>query len=194
MEQLALSGVGAPLQAVTDFVFVPDCIFRADVILIAGGSRPELAWRATELFKAGAGRFVLPSGGPNKRIPEYPSEWAFLREILIERGVPEHTILREDRATHTFDNAHFSWAALQSHLPGATSAILVTKAHHSRRALLTYQSVFPPEFVFGVATIRDERDIGPENWTETAEGRSLVMAEVEKIGRYFGAHIEELRR
>lgn len=88
MEQLALSGVGAPLQAVTDFVFVPDCIFRADVILIPGGSRPELAWRATELFKAGAGRFVLPSGGPNKRIPEYPSEWAFLREILIERACP----------------------------------------------------------------------------------------------------------
>lgn len=177
-----------------DFIFVSETLFSADVILIAGVSRPELAERAALLFRKGLAPLVLPSGGPNRNLPDWPCEWAFLRDILIKHGVPEPAILREDRAAHTFDNAQLSWQVLRALEPPARSAILVCKTFHSRRALMTYQQAFPPGFIFGCAPVRDERDIGQENWYHSDMGIKAVMSEVAKIGMYFEGHVAKMAR
>ena len=55
---------------------------------------------------------------------DYPTEWAFLRDVLIKHGVPDSAILREDEATFTWDNARKSAAVLKAQGISARTAIL----------------------------------------------------------------------
>lgn len=117
------------IRAVTDFVFVSDAPEKADVILIPGSRHPANAIRAAELYRAGYAPYVLPSGRHGAAVdkfigvmPEdratypddYPTEWAFLRDVLIKHGVPDSAILRENEATFTWDNARKSAAVLKA--------------------------------------------------------------------------------
>ena len=127
------------IRAVTDFVFVSDAPEKVDVILIPGSRHPANAIRAAELYCAGYAPYVLPSGRHGAAVdkfigvmPEdraaypndYPTEWAFLRDVLIKHGVPDSAILREDEATFTWDNARKSAAVLKAQGISARAAVL----------------------------------------------------------------------
>lgn len=174
-----------PMQCISDFIFVETGVKEADVILIPGGSHPQLMEKAVELYKEGMAPYILPSGGVNQKIPEYESEWEYLKSIAMGLGVPEEAILRENQARHTFENAELSWQVLQDLNMPIRKAILVCKAFHSRRALLTYQTVFPQSVEFYISSVIDKRGISKENWFLDKESIRLVMSEVAKIGTYF---------
>ncbi|MGE5560970.1 MAG: ElyC/SanA/YdcF family protein [Chloroflexota bacterium] len=180
------------LSRITDFVFLETGLEPADVILIAGGARRQLMERAAELYHKGLAPLILPSGGANPLIPEWASEWEYLRDIGLKHGVPAEAFIKEDRARNTLENAELSLAALEAHGASLRRAILVCKAHHAMRAALTYQAVFPPEVEFSVVPVVDDRDVRRDNWFSDAERIRLVMSEVEKIGRYFAARIPDL--
>ena len=59
--------------------------------------------------------------------------------------------------------------------------ILVCKAVHSRRALLTYQTEFPNETEFFISPVIDRTGLTKENWFLSEDGISRTMTEVEKI-------------
>jgi uncharacterized SAM-binding protein YcdF (DUF218 family) len=177
-----------PYDAITDFIFVEDEVSSSDIIFVAGGSRPQLIERAIELYRRGMSRWILPSGGPNSNIQGYESEWSFFHEIAIKAGVPEEAILKEDKARNTFENARLSRQVADKWGLSIQTATLVCKAHHSRRALMTYQTEFPRVKV-SVSPILDERRITRYNWMADRQKIEIVMKEIEKIGQYFGAHI-----
>jgi len=178
-----------PFDCITDFIFINHEPSRADVILVAGGSRPQLIEKAVELYKAGYAPHILISGGANTRLVNWKTEWAYLQDIALSLGVPKSAILKENQAKHTFDNANLSWQVLQKNNLKIRKAILVCKAHHARRALLTYQTVFPASIELVVCPIADERDVRKENWFSDKDKIDAIMKEVEKIGLYFGKHI-----
>jgi len=95
-------------QAITDFIFIEDKPEKADIILVPGGSSPELMEKACELLLAGYAPLLLPSGGPNKKITEYEAEWDYFLDIAKKKGISENSILKENKATNTFENAIFS--------------------------------------------------------------------------------------
>jgi uncharacterized SAM-binding protein YcdF (DUF218 family) len=121
----------------------------------------------------------------NPNIPEYPSEAEWLKSVTVGLGVPAGNILCEDKAAHTFENAEFSLQLLDRIGISTDKIILVCKAYHSRRTLLTYQYCFPDKTKFLVASIEDKRGLNKENWTTKNEYIEKVMGEVEKIGKYF---------
>jgi uncharacterized SAM-binding protein YcdF (DUF218 family) len=178
-----------PFDCITDLVFVETALEKADVILIAGGSHPQLARRAGELYQEGYAPYLLPSGGANSKLGAGRTEWEFLRSIAIAQGVPETAILKEDQAQNTYENALFSWRVLQENNIAVERVILVCKAYHSRRALLTYQAVFPLAVTFYVAPVIDQRGISRANWFMNASHARLVMGEMAKIGEYFADKI-----
>lgn len=51
------------IQDISKFVFVEDILEKADVIMIPGGSYPELAEKAADLWKNGYAPLIVPSGG-----------------------------------------------------------------------------------------------------------------------------------
>lgn len=137
-----------PFDCISEFIFVETDIKKSDVILIPGGSNPQLMEMAAELYNKGFAPYILPSGGTNSKLTDYETEWDYLKTIGIELGIPENAILKENKSQNTFENAKFSWNVLRTLNIPIKNAILVCKAYHSRRALLTYQSVFLQILVF----------------------------------------------
>jgi uncharacterized SAM-binding protein YcdF (DUF218 family) len=179
-----------PYDCISELVFVETSVEEADVILVPGDSHPQLMEKAAELYHNKFARYILPSGGLNPKLVGYETEWEYLRAIGIELGVPDHAILKEDKARHTFENAELTWNVLQTLNKPIRKVILVCKAYHSRRALLTYQSIFPTDVEFYVSPVIDKRGITRDNWFLDSEKISLVMGEVVKIGKYFEDKIQ----
>ena len=148
-----------PFDCISDLVFVDQYIEPDDVILVPGSSKPQAIVKATELYHKRMATYLLPSGGPTDRLKHLPSEWEFLKQEAMNHGVPEDVILREDMARNTFENARFSLQVLQNNRISFNKVILVCKGYHSRRALLTYQTIFPKDVTFFVYPVPDYRGI-----------------------------------
>lgn len=157
------------------------------------------------MYRAGYAPYVLPSGRHGAAVdkfigvmPEdhaaypddYPTEWAFLRDVLIKHGVPDSAILREDEATFTWDNARKSAAVLKAQGISARTAILCCRPFHARRALLYYQTAMP-ETRFLVCPAREE-GVNQDDWYLTQAGRTRVMGEVRRLGDQIVPQFEEL--
>lgn len=177
-------------EAISDFIFMEDEMKKADVILVAGGSKPQLAQRAAELYKAGYATHIVVSGGYNHKIEM--TEFNFLSKIAIKAGVPENKIIKEDMATNTFDNAEFSYKICLDNGIDIKKAILVCKSFHSRRAYLTYKAIFPKDVEILVSPIVHESNITKENWIYDRKKIAYIMGEVEKIGKYFSEKISDI--
>ena len=176
-------------SSITDFIFMEDDIEPADVILIPGGSHKQLVESAAKLYHDGFAPYILPSGGRNAKLPEYNSEWEFLYENAIELGVPEEAILKEDKASHTFENAQLSLDVIRKKGIDVRKVILVCKNFHARRAYLTYATILPSDIKIMVSPVVDRKDIRKNNWFLDKIKTHRVMSEVVKIGSYFEEHV-----
>lgn len=195
MENKLTRGAETFIRAMTDFIFVEDAPQKSDVIFIPGASHPEHALRAAELYHQGMAEYVLPSGrysvtlGHFKGVPEafrqdypdeYETEWAYLRAVLLKAGVPEEAVLREDRATYTWENAQYSRRVCDAMGLEVRRAILCCRAFHARRALMYYHAAFPEtEILVCPAGVPGE---SREDWFTNEKGRRRVMGEVSRLG------------
>ena len=177
------------IECITDFIFVENSLQKSDVILIPGSPHPPLMEKAAELYQKGFAPYILPSGGYTSVMAPNTSEWQYLNEVGIKHGVPQQAILKEDKAMNTFENAKYSKRVLAAAGIEVNNAIIVCKAFHSRRALLTYQTIFPENVNFYVITVEDRRKIRPDNWFLSQDKIDVVMNEVVKIGKYFKTEI-----
>ena len=182
-----------PFDCISDLVFVKTKVQPADIILVPGSSEAQSMEMAARFYKQRLAPFILPSGSYNPRIPEYSSEWDFLKSLGVKLGVPEDRILKEHQARNTFENAEFSWGVIKENEIPVKKAILVCKEYHSRRALLTYQSVFPKGVEFFVVSIPGKIDLSKDNWFLDEDKIKIVMGEVVKIGDYFKSLINNLQ-
>lgn len=173
------------IDCISDFIFVDDDIEPCDLILIPGGSHPQLAEKAASLYKQGMAPYILASGHANPIIPNFTSEAEYLKSIAVDLGVPLEKFICEAKASHTFENAEFSLQMLREMRIKADKLIIVCKAFHSRRVLFTYKSIFPANTDILVASVTDKNGLSKNNWHTKPEYISKVMGEIEKIGKYF---------
>lgn len=178
---------------ISDFIFAESKILcPSDIILVPGSDCMELSIRAAELYNEGLAPIVLISGGYNPIIPDYPSESEFLMNAAVSNGVSSEAVILESEARNTFENAVLSWKIIEQRGIKPRRCILVCKAYHSRRALLTYRSRFPANMEFFISTVEDYKKINKQNWFQTDIGIKTVMMEVVKIGKYFNEEIKPL--
>ncbi len=178
-------------DAITEFIFVEDQPERSDVIFVPGGSFPDTALRAAELYRQGYAPYVLPSGKysitEGKFVPpdggDSDTECAYLCSVLTGAGVPEEAILRESEATFTWENAIYSRRRTNQAGLKVRRAVLCCQAFHARRSLLYYQQQFP-ETVFYVCPAVT-RGISRKTWAHTREGIDTVLGELERCGSQF---------
>ena len=185
------------IRDITGFIFMNDLPRRSDVIFIPGTSKSAITEKAAELYRAGYAKYVMPAGMwsgkwgrfaaekiDNPRYAgEYPTDFAYCRHILLENGVPESAILREDRSTNTGENAEFSAAVLKELGIEVKRAILCCQSFHARRAFMTYGKHFPDTEILVVPT--DTQGIRREDWFLHENSYRRVMSEVMKCGEYF---------
>ena len=110
----------------------------ADMLVVLGGDAEARTPLAAELFHQGWAPKLLLSGR---------GDYVWVREGLIDSGVPADRILVETRSASTRENALFSAPILRAQ--GVRRAIIVTSWEHSARALRTFQR-FAPGFDFTV--------------------------------------------
>lgn len=199
-------------DAITEFIFVESIPQKSDVIFVPGGAYPDTARYAASLYRQGLAPYILPSGkysisvgrfvlpqekaqvadslsgekAKQERGPKsagFVTEFEYLRSILLQEGVDGSAILKEDRATFTYENAVFSRKVLEKRKLRVRRAILCCQAFHARRALLYYQEQFP-ETEFYVCPVVT-RGIGKTTWMTTEEGIDTVLGEVERCGSQF---------
>ena len=175
-------------EPISEFIFLEDAPCKADVIFVPGGNYPEAALRAAALYREGYAPYVLPSGlyskvqgffdGP------YPSEWAYLRDILVNNGVDPSAVLQEDQATFTWENAIYSREVLEKKglLPVRT-ALLCCQAFHSRRAFTYYQQQFPETEIRVIPVVT--KGITRDNWYLSQEKTDVVLGELRRCGEQF---------
>lgn len=169
-------------KGISDFIFVNDEISSADVIIIPGSSRSDLAERAYELLYKGMAKYIIVSGSKNKKLKN-KTEAEFLKEILIEKGLESDRIITECKATNTYENALFSLWKCEKNGISTNKIIIVCKNYHSRRVQLTFASIFKNSEIM-IFPICDSTKIHYGNWYDDERKKKIIFGEVEKIGKY----------
>lgn len=184
-------------KTIEDFIFVEDEPEPCDILFLPGNRYPQMARRCASLYKEGYAPLILPSGryaaghrafegalAMEKIYPgPYPTEWAFLEDVLRKEGVPGEAVLREDKATYTWQNALFSRQVTDREGLTIRKAILCCKTTHARRCLQYYQTAFP-DTRFLVCPV-DCEGISRRNWRQSSEGIHAVMGEAERLVEQF---------
>jgi len=89
---------------------------------------------AARLYTEGRVGLIIATGGLGEHPP---TEAEIMARILLERGVPENAILREDRALNTWDSARLvAWLARGS---GIAQVLAVTDPLHCVRTLAAFE-------------------------------------------------------
>ena len=192
------------IEDITKFIFIKDEPEKADIIFIPGSSNWVLAETAARLYKEGKAEKIMPSGMyfyqfgrfMNERVTDerykgvYRTEAEFLASVLIKNGVPEENVIKEERATNTYENAIYSKELLRDMGFDIKSAIICPQAFHARRALMTYSHLFPDTKLYVVPT--NTQNITSDNWYNTERGRQVVLGELRKCGEYFENYIKDI--
>ena len=66
----------------------------------------------------------------------------FLKDVLVQNGVDESAILKEDQATFTWENAKNSRIVTDQNKLVIQKAILCCRNVHARRSLMYYPKIF----------------------------------------------------
>lgn len=185
------------IKDISDFIFVEDKPEKVDAIMVAGGSFPEPAEIAAELFLRGLAPHVIIGGGVSVKLGAFPgsrtkrevytgqygTEFDFYLDVLLRNGVPRRAILGENRASFTRENAVFARQIVDASGIALHKAMLVCKSFHARRCLMFYQSAFP-QTQFLVIPFHGY-DITKQNWFCTQYGVERVLGELRRCGDQF---------
>lgn len=185
------------IKDITNFIFMDDAPEKCDIILIPGTSKSSITEKAAELYCAGYAPYVMPSGlyssslgrfaaeniDNPRYVGEYATDFEYCKHILMENGVPESAILREDRATNSMENAMYSAQAVKDTGIEVKRAIICCQAFHARRAFLSYACHFGDTELIVVPTAT--QGITRNDWFKSEKGYKKVMGEVAKCGVYF---------
>lgn len=185
-------------EDISKFIFIEDKPSKADVIFVPGGSFPQPSEKAAELYKMGYAKWIMPSGRysvlkgvfcgvsekADKYCHNYSNEWDFMKDVLMQNGVPQSAILLENRAENTFQNSTYSKESILKAGITVKKAIICCKAQHARRCEMYYQLAFPEvEFLVCPVVVSE---ISADNWHKSKIGIDAVMGEILRIGQQFG--------
>lgn len=121
---------------------------QVDAIVVMGAAQydgrpsPQLAARldhVATLWPQGLAPLVVVTGGnrPGDRFTEADASAAY----LIEKGVPDNAILREDRGTTSYESLERVAALLTERSAGQHSVLVVTDPYHTLRSKLIAEEV-----------------------------------------------------
>lgn len=154
---------------------------QADAIIaISGGDTTARTNHAVNLYKQGWAPLIIFSGAAQDKTG--PSNALAMRKIATDAGVPADSILIEEYAETTKQNAIKTNELLEAH--GIRSVILVTSAYHQRRASLEFHKRVDQTSI----TVRSNPTFDKDwdwYWWLTPRGWWLAIGEFVKIIAFY---------
>jgi uncharacterized SAM-binding protein YcdF (DUF218 family) len=112
----------------------------ADLIFVFGTLHVTAAEVAGALYEAGHAPLVVVTGGESRARPDH-HEALRHRELLLERGIPDHAIVVESRSQTTAENVSMALPLIRREVGDPRSVIAVVKWFHRRALLLLARSL-----------------------------------------------------
>lgn len=119
-----------------DFLIILGCALRQDGTpspLLRDRLDRAIAFQKKQLEKTGKGLIFITSGGQGA--DEIISESEAMKRYLMDNGIPESSILKEDQSTNTLENMKFSKAKISEWASDAKIAFSTTNYHVFRSGL-----------------------------------------------------------
>ncbi len=185
------------VEDITRFIFLQDPPSPVDILFIPGNGCAEPSEYAASLYARRLTPLLLPSGrysilkgsfsgqvsGSRTYEGSFRTEWEFMRQVLLDNGVPDSAILREDQAEYTYQNAIYSRQVTDALGITVNRAMIVCMPVHARRARMYYETLFPEAQL--IVCPCPNADITAENWTQSEERILHVLEELERCGSQF---------
>jgi uncharacterized SAM-binding protein YcdF (DUF218 family) len=122
---------------------------------------------------------LIISGGITRQ--DTLSEAGTIFQALVKRGVPEDSIVLEDKAMNTGENVLFSRARVRD--LGITEILLIGKISSKRRYIMTVRKQWPEiQRICCHGVNYFSRDV--EHWWKDEEFRKRVISECRKLRSY----------
>ena len=153
-------------------------IEKSDAILVLCSHDKRVAERAAQLLLDGWAPLLIFSGGLGsitRTIWTEPEADQFAA-IAIEMGVPEETILIENKSTNTGDNFRFTRNLLIEKGMDPQKFIVVQKPYMERRSFATFRKIWPERDV-----IVTSPQVGFDEYLDSYTNRELSVNHVVSI-------------
>ncbi|MCA0986892.1 YdcF family protein [Guptibacillus algicola] len=158
---------------------------NGDCILVFGARSLLRVEKAAELYSEKRAPTILVSGSGARWGDEEIPEAVWMRDQLMERGVPSEDILLEIKAENTTENVVASMLVLQQTfgLHAINRLLIVSSPFHMKRCLLTLKTYMPERIEYTLCA--DNRKVGQRTnwWTDPGE-KANVVKEVKSINKY----------
>ncbi len=175
-----LTDLKSTLEDLYDYLAEEDKLEKADLIFVFGSQQPNRAEKGIELFKSGYAPKILFSG----RSPFYEErrpEAEIYKEMAINEGISEQSIIAEPKSITIIDNVRSSLNLLEQMKMSCESMILVMVPYGQRRGSATMQKYLhnPCKLIRCNSTTND--NYRRETWYKTEESQRVVLNEYIKI-------------
>jgi uncharacterized SAM-binding protein YcdF (DUF218 family) len=150
---------------------------RSDAIVVISGDEQLARFgEGVNLYQQGLGAYLVFSGAA---YDNGTSNADVMRDLAVQRGIPQSAILEEPQGEDTWGNAVYTRQVLEEH--GLQSAILVTSPYHLRRAQVTFDAAYAGSGIALTVHAAPDSQWRKLSWWQQPETRRLTFTELQKL-------------
>lgn len=164
-----------PHKLLGHYLSPSDTLTQADAIVVVSGDGDRMK-HAIDLFKQGLATKLILSGAASDGLT---SNALAMHIEASAAGIPNESVIMEEKATNTFENALYTKEIVISQ--GMDNIILVTSPYHQRRVYETFKAAFRGSQVELQNSPSIYSGWKPENWWQSERGLYLTQSETAKI-------------
>ncbi len=169
---------------------------KLDVIIILGAgltknlSLPKEAKqrcdKAIEVYHKYQPKYLITSGKYSYKLKKAPpkTESQLMKEYLIDQGVPQKQILKEEHSKDTFGNAYFTKHYVVD-IKKLTNIAIVTSDYHIPKSAFLFRKIFGPNYTLHFIPTKSDHNKSELRKLQT---RELMVKQI--LQRYL-SHIKE---
>lgn len=174
---LIIFGIVALLKEAGNFLVINENPVKADIIIVLSGGGIERIDKGVQLYKHSyASHFMISNGQEDN-----------LFQAALIKGVPLNSVMLENKARSTLDNAFYTIDIMTKHK--LKSAIIVSSNFHMRRVKMNFSKAVGDKQITLRYISVDDHQYQPDQWWATKENRRTTIIEYVKIaGNLFGYH------
>jgi uncharacterized SAM-binding protein YcdF (DUF218 family) len=185
------------IQKLTNIVFLEGEPFlfkqKYDLIFVFGGSHPGCWKTAYQAYQERLADKILLTGGIKPFVIRH-SDWTYgstsesqvMKGKLLELGVPENSLIVEDRSTNTLENVFFAKELFDFQY--IQSLVFICKSFAAGRGYRTLKKHLPDHinltpYSFDTSLLSKQM-VTRHNWMDDPESRSFIYGEYLRMLTY----------